>query len=97
MYPSETAISLNEFRTIIEESEAKSLNKISDSDNDNIFHVILIDGTWSQASGIYYTNLQLHKLKQVIFLRHVHQIIYFLKQKYFIRLKLTANSKVSTQ
>jgi len=27
--------------------------------------VILIDGTWAQASGIYYTNYDLHKLKQI--------------------------------
>ena len=67
LYPSETAISLNEFRSIIEESEANAVNVGSNSDNDNIFHVILIDGTWSQASGIYYTNLELHKLKQVVF------------------------------
>ena len=39
----------------------------SKSENDeNLFHVIIIDGTWAQASGIYFTNKILQDLKQVI-------------------------------
>lgn len=34
-------------------------------DTENIFDVIIIDGTWAQASGIYWTNEILQKLKQV--------------------------------
>lgn len=63
LYPSETAINLEQFRNLINQSETKTQEL---ENNSNTFHVILIDGTWAQASGIFYTNLDLHNLKQVI-------------------------------
>ncbi len=62
LYPSETAISLHDFGQLIEANEQIKNKTVEES----TFHVIIIDGTWSQASGIYYTNLELHSLKQVI-------------------------------
>ena len=73
LYPSSNSISLDEFkRTIISQNEEKE-NKVTTSDADykkDKFHVIVIDGTWPQASGIFFTNQQLHKLKQVTNLNH---------------------------
>lgn len=61
LYPSRTSISLDEYRTLIDDQSKSNTNV-----DDNPFHVILIDGTWAQASGIYFTNDILQKLKQVI-------------------------------
>jgi len=76
LYPSKTAISLEQFRTLIEENEksnSRNDNLITNNDivtkkttDDRTFHVILIDGTWDQASGIYWNNLILQQLKQVL-------------------------------
>jgi DTW domain-containing protein YfiP len=69
LYPSQTAISLQEFRDLIDNKEKEEHtpnNGLDETTTDErMFHVILIDGTWAQASGIYYTNYDLHKLKQV--------------------------------
>lgn len=75
IFPSETAINLQEFRQLVNINEKKigeykSEQEINDRE---IFHVILIDGTWPQASGIFYTNHDLHRLKQV-----TKQMFYFL-------------------
>lgn len=67
LYPSETAITLDQYRDIIDTKPTEPTKEgSSSSQTDNrMFHVILIDGTWDQASGIYHTNYDLHKLKQV--------------------------------
>ncbi|RNA05560.1 DTW domain-containing 2 [Brachionus plicatilis] len=66
IFPSESAINLEEFRQLVNSNE-KKLGEYNPEfvDDEKIFHVILIDGTWSQASGIFYTNHDLHKLKQI--------------------------------
>lgn len=71
LYPSDTSIDITDFRNLINDSSIKNQQKNSNEtgqpnqDISNIFHLILIDGTWAQASGIYYTNKDLHKLKQI--------------------------------
>lgn len=64
LYPSPTSISLNEYRTMI---DSTAMTQNDQEFNQNSFHVIVIDGTWAQASGIYHTNAILQKLKQVNF------------------------------
>ena len=68
MFPSETATSIEAFQKLVKESKRSDSNQGQQSGaaDADIFHVILIDGTWSQASGIYYTNPQIMGLKQVI-------------------------------
>ncbi len=65
LYPSPTAITLDQYRDIIDNKPTETENDSSKND-DRIFNVILIDGTWDQASGIYHTNKDLQKLKQVL-------------------------------
>ena len=75
VYPSQTSISLNELSSMIKLAEEKtSLNNEKEGDGiktnqnaDNIFHAIILDGTWHHAESIFYRNLELQKLKQVIF------------------------------
>ncbi len=71
LYPSETSVSLDDFSLLID-SKKKEINNDEienlEKNNQEMFHVIVIDGTWPQASGIYFTNLELQKLKQVILL-----------------------------
>lgn len=68
IFPSESAINLQEFRQLVNlnEKNLSENNPEQEIDDRKIFHVILIDGTWPQASGIFYTNHNLHGLKQVI-------------------------------
>ncbi len=54
----------NSSKNINHERNEYKLDKSNDN-NKQFFHVIIIDGTWAQASGIYYTTLELQKLKQV--------------------------------
>lgn len=74
LYPSETAIDLTDFNQLLKNSTKNVKHEIKDNslevnnNNKQFFHVIIIDGTWAQASGIYYTNSELHKLKQVNYL-----------------------------
>lgn len=69
LFPSPTAISLDEFQRLIDDkSNTDSISEESSTKSDPTFHVIIIDGTWSQASGIYYTNHQIQSLKQVCLL-----------------------------
>lgn len=67
LYPSPTSITLEEFRKLIEDKE--KLKNASNNENqtieDRTFHIILIDGTWDQASGIYWNNEILQELKQI--------------------------------
>ncbi|CAF0728337.1 unnamed protein product [Brachionus calyciflorus] len=66
LYPSEDSINLEQFRNLVNINENRLITDKEVLVNDEtIFHVILIDGTWPQASGIFYTNKQLHKLKQI--------------------------------
>jgi hypothetical protein len=71
LYPSDTAIDLTEFNHLLKNSSKSVRNEgadektINSSNNQKFFHIIIIDGTWAQASGIYYTNLELQNLKQV--------------------------------
>jgi DTW domain-containing protein YfiP len=74
LFPSQTAVELENFATMIRDSEhSTAVNELLPNRNKNnslIFHVIVIDGTWSQASGIYYTNKELQSMKQVRFTSH---------------------------
>jgi hypothetical protein len=82
LFPSQTAINLDEFREFIlnkqNESTDSNQNQIENlitkdtnikesevNKSDTRFHVIVIDGTWSQASGIYYSNQHIQNLKTV--------------------------------
>ena len=70
LYPTDTAISLNEFKDLVkaEEDKTNTLNEQAEASakkEADFFHAIIVDGTWSQASGIYWTNHELQKLKQV--------------------------------
>ena len=52
-----------------EENSAKTNERKSitnDDDGDDVFHAIILDGTWHHAESIFYRNLDLQKLKQVI-------------------------------
>ena len=54
LYPSPSSISID------------SLPKFNSLETKhNRLHIIIIDGTWQQASGIYHTNPDLQRLKQV--------------------------------
>ncbi len=72
VYPSEHSISLNQLGDLIkktEENSAKTNERKSitnDDDGDDVFHAIILDGTWHHAESIFYRNLDLQKLKQVI-------------------------------
>lgn len=66
LYPSDSSVGLNEFKNIIDASSNQNVNESAPNVvNSNRFNIILIDGTWPQASGIYWTNRDLHHLKQV--------------------------------
>lgn len=67
LYPSDSSLPLKDFRDLIDKSSTNHHqdNSINTTDQSEQFHVILIDGTWAQASGIYYTNDEIQKLKQV--------------------------------
>jgi hypothetical protein len=82
-YPSDVAIGLNDFKRNIDETTKLTMmsnqeNKYIDQNNEVVFNIILLDGTWAQASGIYWTNTQLHNLKQVRTLENSLPIIFFL-------------------
>jgi DTW domain-containing protein YfiP len=62
LYPSEESIPIDEYQKII--LQKRQNNDQSDA-NELYHHVIIIDGTWPQASGIYHTNEELRRLKQV--------------------------------
>lgn len=53
LFPGEKAIDLNDY-----------VNSLSAPNNTN-FHIVLLDGTWLLAKGLYFKNTYLHKLKQV--------------------------------
>ena len=57
MYPSEQADDLNDFI-----KEHRVQEKVKQGQR---FNLILLDGTWFQARGIYCRHLYLQKLKQV--------------------------------
>lgn len=71
VYPSEHSISLNQLGDLIKKTE-ENISKIGESksitngDDDEFFHAIILDGTWHHAESIFYRNLDLQKLKQVI-------------------------------
>jgi DTW domain-containing protein YfiP len=69
LFPSQNAIELEDFAEMIRKSE--NSENITEPNREKrsslIFHVIVIDGTWNQASGIYYTNKELQTMKQVSF------------------------------
>jgi DTW domain-containing protein YfiP len=67
LYPSTTSISLNEYRTMIDSS---AMTQNDQEFNQNSFHVIVIDGTWAQASGIYHTNAILQNNTKNLFLKY---------------------------
>ena len=70
VYPSEHSISLNQLGDLIKKTEEKTgktgESKSITSDDDDVFHAIILDGTWHHAESIFYRNLDLQKLKQVI-------------------------------
>jgi len=54
LYPSAKSISI------------ETLPKLSDFEtNLSMLHIIILDGTWQQASGIYFTNPEIQNLKQI--------------------------------
>ncbi len=77
VYPSEHSISLNQLSELIKGTENKNKDAKSDVSNqnntneDDMFHAIILDGTWHHAESIFYRNLDLQKLKQVIFLTFI--------------------------
>jgi len=50
-----------------------SQDKSNEENDENLFHIIIIDGTWAQASGIYFTNTILQSLKQVM---KIHSLVH---------------------
>jgi len=68
VYPSEHSISLNQLGELIKKTEENKLETdatLSNNKEDDMFHAIILDGTWHHAESIFYRNLDLQKLKQV--------------------------------
>ena len=80
LFPSANSINLDEFVNLIKKKEdsatAQATTNGTPSSSFKSFNVIVIDGTWDQASGIYHVNKELHALKQVGFFDRLTNILF---------------------
>jgi len=66
VYPSKTAVNIEELPPVSELSDP--------------YNLILIDGTWPQAKAIYHRTPQLHKLRQVLYCTFMFRYCCFTKR-----------------